>query len=121
MKRDLTALTLDAISAYRITRLVTADKLFVNLRDDIIRHAYKAADKPFNATQIIAPGDWAVLAEADPDAPKLATLITCRYCTSVYVAAGIMLARALAPRAWDPMARMLTVASAGVLIAGLEK
>lgn len=121
MKRDLTGLALDCAAAYRITRFITKDSLLVNVRDDIIRKAYKASQTPFEATQVTAPGDWAVLAEADPDAPKLATLITCRWCTGVYVAAGVMVARSVMPSRWDWMARLLTIASAAALIARLEK
>jgi hypothetical protein len=118
--RDL-ALILDVAACYRLTRLVTKDVLLVNWRDNMIRQAYKATDTPFNTGQVIAPGDWAVLAEGDPDAPKLAKLVTCRWCMSIWVAAGILAGRRVAPRSWDAVARMLTIASAGALIARIEK
>lgn len=121
MKRDLTGLGLDCVSAYRITRLFTRDKILVNWRDDIIRKAYKAAGTPFNASQVVAPGDWASLAEADPDAPPIATLVVCRWCTGWWVAFGVLAARTFCPRRWDAVARTLTVASAAALIARLEK
>lgn len=115
------ALILDGVACYRITRLITKDRLFVNVRDNIIRNAYKATDTPFNASQVVAPGDWVTLAVADPDAPATATLVTCRMCASIWVATGVILARGVAPKQWDPIAQMLTIASVGALIAGLEQ
>jgi hypothetical protein len=67
-------------------------------------------------------GDWAEMAMADEaDAPKLATLVTCRWCAGVWIAAGVVLARRVAPRQWAPVAEVLAVAAAGTLVAGLER
>lgn len=121
MNRRELALVVDMVACYRLTRLVTKDSLLVNVRDWIIKRSYEPQTRNLSLTEPTEPGDWANYAEGDPSAPKLATLITCRWCTGIYVAVGVVAARSLVPRYWDPMARMLTVASAGALIAGLEK
>jgi hypothetical protein len=52
--------------------------------------------------------------------PRLATLVTCRWCAGVWIAGGVAAARRCAPTAWDPVARGLALAAAAVLLAGLE-
>ena len=56
-----------------------------------------------------------VVAHHGDDAPKLATLVTCPWCASFYVAIAVVVARRIAPRAWTPIARAL----AGSHLAGL--
>lgn len=111
-------LVVDALAAYRLTRLVTADTITEGPRDAIVRWAYRRAGRPF-----MADGDvsWSEIAMADDDPPKLATLITCRWCTGVWVAAGVVVAREVAPRWWRPVRDGLAIASAAALVAGLEQ
>lgn len=111
------ALVVDALAAYRLTRLVTADTITEGPRDAVVRWAYERA----GLLDVAADGaSWSEVAMADDDAPKLATLVTCRWCTGVYVAVAVVAARRLAPRAWAPVADMLAVSSAAALVAGLE-
>lgn len=118
---------LDCVSAYRLTRLVTADVITQVPRRKFVENAYRAADLQRWAQ--LRPeiesddwhGAWDEYAEVDPEAPKLATLVTCRWCVGVYAAAGVTLARLITPRQWTWAARMLTAAAAAALLAGLEK
>ncbi len=109
-------LVVDLFATARLTRLVTADSITAPLRDRLIEQAY--------LTRPHFPGgadfDWTEYAMADADAPKLAVLLTCRFCASVWVAFGVVAARRLAPRAWAPVATALALSSASTLLAGLE-
>lgn len=111
-------LVVDGLAAYRLTRLVTADTITEAPRDAIVRRAYEAAGVADRKHPDVS---WSELAMADDEAPKLATLVTCRWCTGVYVAIGVTVARRVAPRLWGPVADMLATASAAALVAGLEQ
>lgn len=113
----------DAVAAYRLTKLVTDDVITEPIRDAVIERAY--ADR-FVRTGAPVPNPerrvkWTELAQDDDDPPKLATLVTCRWCTGVWFGFGIVAARAICPRWWDPIARGLALAAAAALIAGLEE
>ena len=54
------------------------------------------------------------MVDALPEPPKLARLITCRWCAGVWIAAGVVGARSLAPRAWTPVARALALYDAAL-------
>lgn len=121
-----TDLAVDALAVFRLTRLATADTLLHQPREAIVRAAYQArvgfddadADSFLSTT---ATDTWAELAEADgPAAPKLATLVTCRWCASVWLAAAVYTARRYAPRLWGPVAHVLAGSAVGTLLAGLE-
>lgn len=116
------ALVLDVLAVHRLTRLVTADTILVGPRDAIVKAAYRRRDGHTFQLQAPEPGDWAELAMTeDAAAPKVATLVTCRWCTGVYVAAVVLAARELAPRQWRPIRDGLAIASAATLVAGLER
>lgn len=124
MKPRDRALILDAIAVYRLTRLITKDSLLVDWRDNTVRLAYARQDADNHdalQAQMTLPGDWSHYAGRDPSAPKLAALATCRWCSSMWVAAGVLAARSACPKTWDPIARLLVMAAAGALIAGLEQ
>lgn len=119
-------LIVDGIAAYRLTKLVTDDKITEPIRDAIIEAAYRRdkADHRFDPNDYAtATGrvKWTEVAEDDEDTPKLATLITCRWCAGTWFGFGIVAARAICPRWWDPVARGLALAAAAALIAGLEE
>lgn len=108
----------DLLATHRLVRLVTADVVTQPLRDRLVGWTYRhdpglRSDPPVTG--------WADYAEADPDAPRLATLLTCRWCASVYVAAGVVALRALAPRPWGYVARALAASSAAALLAAVEE
>lgn len=52
--------------------------------------------------------------------PKAAELITCRWCAGMWVSLGVVAARRLAPRLWDPLARALAFSAGAALLAALE-
>jgi len=52
--------------------------------------------------------------------PKIARLITCRWCAGVWIAGGVVLARSVAPRMWQPIARGMALSAGAALLAGLE-
>lgn len=121
------ALVVDALAAYRLTRLASADTILVGPRNQLVRWAYLHSDYPLSPADrhLLDLGDanaWAEQAMGDEaDAPKLASLVTCRWCTGVWVAAGVVLARRFAPHQWQPVAEGLAIASAAALVAGLER
>ena len=122
------ALVVDAVAAYRLTKLATDDVITQPAREAAIHHAYARAGRYVTACQLQEalsigvddPDRWQATALYDPDPPKLATPLTCRWCAGVWVAAGVTVARLAAPRVWDPIARGLTAAAAAALIANLE-
>lgn len=77
----------DALAAYRVTRLVTRDRITAPVRDRF-----------------------------DPEG-VVGELIRCSWCTGVWVAAGVVAARRVAPRVWAPAAEALAVAAVVGLIA----
>lgn len=115
-------LLLDALSAYRLTRLITADTILDGPRDALVKWSYgrrpnKPAPDLFDSR---LPGEWSTAAMDDPHAPKLATLVTCRWCSGAYVAAAVVIARRRFPRQWAPIAEALALSAGAALIAGLE-
>jgi hypothetical protein len=125
-------LLLDFLAAYRLTRLITADTVLDGPRDALVLRAYqgKAWQKSKGripgdlATEegidLLAPGGWSELAQVDPHAPKLATLVTCRWCSGWYCAMLVVVARHRFPRQWAPIAEALALSAGAALIAGLE-
>lgn len=108
-------LVVDALATYRLVRLATADVISESVRMAVVRGV--GTDVPG------APGEvTAQEAVEDMDVPpKLATLVTCRWCAGVWIGAGVTAARHLAPRAWDVAARGLALSSVAVLLARLEE
>lgn len=116
----------DALATYRLTRLVTADVVLDGPRDQLVRWAYRRAGRANEVWEAeaelgpVTPGQWAGLAMADDNPPKLATLVTCRWCAGMWIALGVVAARRLCPRAWAPLARALTYSAGAALLARLE-
>lgn len=119
------AAAIDALATFRLTRLVVEDQLTVEWRDALISAAYATEGR--EATMVRAleemgldmrPGVWAdQVVPNDPDPPKLAYLITCPWCAGMYVAAGVAIARRLAPRPWQALAKVLALSAAAGIIA----
>lgn len=109
-------LLLDALAAYRLTRLVTEDTLVDGPRDAVVRWAYRSSE-PLRDDFEDDPSGYAM---TDAHAPKLATLVTCRFCASVWIGLGVVAARRLAPRAWHPLSTALAFSAVAGLLAGLE-
>ncbi len=114
-------LAVDVVATYRLTRLATADTITDGPRDAIVRWAYRRAGREaIEQPCPDLPGAWSEVAMADDDPPKLATLVTCRWCAGMWIAAGVVLAREVAPELWRPLARTLLFSTAAALLANLE-
>jgi hypothetical protein len=107
-------LVVDALATYRLVRLATADMISEPVRMAVVRST--GADVPEEEPPATAQE---VVEDMDVP-PKLATLVTCRWCAGVWIAAGVTAARHLAPRTWDVAARGLALSAAAVLLARLE-
>jgi hypothetical protein len=132
-------LLLDALAAYRLTRLVTADTILDEPREAIVRAAYERAgrarrrgdrwtvnfgDSIVGHDTYAKDGDptwWADTAHSDPSAPKLATLVTCRWCAGMWIAAGVVAARRVIPSLWKPLGTALAMSAAAALLARAEE
>lgn len=89
-------LLVDALAAYRLTRLVVEDS-FPPLRTRIDRIvARHSSEEP--------DGEGGVVIHQD----AWAELLTCPYCVSFWVSLGVVAARRLAPEAWQPLAEALS-------------
>lgn len=63
------------------------------------------------------PADPEVWPDFDAhEPPALVELLRCPWCLSVWVGAGVVAARALCPRVWDPIARALAASEVTGLI-----
>lgn len=83
---------LDALAVWRIVRFVQRDSLVEELREALInRYGHL----------------------------KIAELLTCPWCLSIWVAAGVVIARAAAPRVWGMIARGLAFSAGAGVITGL--
>jgi hypothetical protein len=111
------------LAVYRLTKLVTDDGITQPLRDRVIEAAYVAAGRAeaergkwldgFDGS--MREGDWQQLAESDPDPPKMATLVVCPWCSSVWLALGLAFV-VRRSRWWPAMADALAwSAAAGVV------
>jgi hypothetical protein len=105
----------DALATYRLTRLATADVISESARMAVVRRA--GAEPPPGQEELSAQE----VVEALTDPPKLATLVTCRWCAGMWIAAGVVTARRLAPDAWEPVGRGLALSAAAVLLARFEE
>lgn len=112
-------IVIDALAAYRLTRLVTADTITEPVRAWLVEDAYHAVARQLPEVQHGATVEERVAAD-DEEPPKLATLLTCRWCAGVWCAALVVTARRLAPRQWGVVADGLAISAAAALVAGLE-
>lgn len=112
---------IDVLAAYRLTRLVTKDSITAPARGALVEYAYATSRTAPNRPDAAAVRSWSLRTWAeyaldDKHAPRLAELVTCPWCTGIYVAFGVVFARRFFPRAWSPVARALAVAAAAAFI-----
>jgi hypothetical protein len=107
-------LLLDGMATYRLTRLATADVISEPVRMAVLRGL---GATPSSESDVLTAQE--VVEELD-DPPRLATLVTCRWCAGIWIAAGVATARAVAPGVWDPVARGLALSAVAVLLARAE-
>ncbi|MCU1455483.1 MAG: hypothetical protein JWN46_3629 [Acidimicrobiales bacterium] len=111
-------LLVDGLATYRLTRLATADIISEPLRASVVGRVLGSTVDPSGSD---GPRTALEAVEAVVDPPKLARLITCRWCAGVWIAGGVVVARLVAPKAWDPVARGLALSAGAVLIARFEE
>lgn len=89
----MTALNLvkDVLAVHRLTKLVIDDKITEDFRE-------------------------AVFERFPPDSTKIGYVLTCPWCVSLWVGIGVVVARKIAPDAWDAAATALAVSSTTGLI-----
>lgn len=116
-------LVLDAVAAYRLTRLATADVITAPLRDLAISTVYEHADptRRIEVEQMYPDQTWTERAIDDVDAPKWATLLVCRWCAGWWIAVVIIIMRRRHPLVWQPVAEVAALSAAAALLARLEK
>lgn len=84
-------LLVDVLATYRLTRLVVEDVITAPVREKIFEKYPPTEDK------------WSYA-------------LTCPWCASVWIGAGVMIARKVAPSAWDPVAKGLAASAATGII-----
>lgn len=117
----------DMLAVHRLTRLATLDEITRPWREQLIERSYVHHRWVRDDGVVVerhlpeheGPGGWETAVEVDGlGAPRLATLITCRWCASVWVALAVVVVRRR--RWWRPVGRLLALSSASTLLAGLE-
>lgn len=83
--------SVNALAVWRITRLIT--------EDEITRR----------------PRDWIVMNAPD----KIAYLVTCKHCSSIYAGGAAVFLRTVAPRVWKPLAELLALSAVTSLTASV--
>jgi hypothetical protein len=88
-------LAIDALAAYRLTRLATVDTFpaAASVRERVSRWARRSGH------------------------PALDELVHCPWCIGFWISAGVVVVRAGTPRAWSPLARALAFSAAAGVIA----
>lgn len=90
-------LLVDSFACYRLTRLVVEDEI----TQPLVEHVGRAIHAGYGTEA----GDW------------YARLTTCPWCSSVWIGAGVVALRALCPRLWGPVARLLAFSAVAGIIA----
>jgi len=112
---ESTSWIVDALAIARLTRLVTSDVITEPARERLVCWTYRRHGDEGEAP---ATG-WVDFSGADPDAPKLAKLVTCPWCVSVYLGAAVVVLRRWLP-GWHLIARGLAASEVAGLLAGHE-
>lgn len=96
-------LLIDVGATYRLTKLVVDDALTEGLRERIIDNSRAGMD------------ELAVTRRYGHDVAQaggpVAYLVGCPWCASIWVAAGVVLARRALPLPWAPVARVLSMSA----------
>ncbi len=114
---DPLELLVDVLATYRLTRLATADVISEPMRQSLIGRMIGADQRGDGSTPLPTAQETV---ESLDDPPKMARLITCRWCAGVWIAGGVVLARSVAPKMWQPVAHAMALSAGASLLAGLE-
>jgi hypothetical protein len=127
-----TELLVDALAVARLARLVTKDVITVGPRDAVIRWAYTRDGRgdELGVDEVFVGDDGkprpspapppAEVVRTDDHPPKIARLITCPWCASVWLAGGVVVVRRLAPGVWPRVARVLAMSHVAGLVANRD-
>lgn len=107
-------LVVDAAATARLVQLLVRDVAGKPVRNAVIRWAYKRAGDPVE--DLDRHADLVEIVKADATPPPIAYLVTCNYCSGVWLAIGVTAARLILPRQWAPVARMLATAGAASVL-----
>lgn len=120
MRVQVDAGVVDALAAARLARFLHADVLSEPLRDRWVRWCYKRAGAwPGDDIAISNPErDWPTLHRR---APRAAHLLGCRWCVAVWCSVAVVCARRVAPRVWEPCARVLAYSYTAGALGGIER
>lgn len=113
---DPLELVVDMLATYRLTRLATADVISEPMRQSVVGRLVGADEVPPGA---VVPTALEMVEDLD-NPPKLARLITCRWCAGVWIAGAVVMARSVAPKLWDPVARAMALSAGAALLARFE-
>jgi hypothetical protein len=104
-------LLLDVFAVHRLTRLITTDEITKPARNALIAIAY--------GDYLADPDtDWTEHYELDDDPPKLAYLIHCRWCASVWAAVIVLALHG--HRGGRQIRNVLALSSASTLLVSIE-
>lgn len=84
-------LAVDALATHRLVKLVTDDVITAPLREKIFE-------------------------KYPPQEDSWSYALTCPWCAGIWIAAGVVAARRLLPKAWAPVAELLALSSAAGVI-----
>src|SRR4051812_28578715 len=88
MRPPAVDLVVDALATYRLTRLATADVISEPVRRSIVGRTLGWSGRDVDDA---GPSAEAVVGDLS-DPPKLAQLVTCRWCAGVWIAGGVVVA-----------------------------
>lgn len=109
------ALIEDSLAVYRLTRLLTKDRVARSWRAGSIRTAYANDGRRLDPFLDDAAVEWKAANDDDP--PKLAYFVTCPWCVGLWVAAGCALVRWILPApAWAALRRVLATSAIAALV-----
>lgn len=114
-------LVVDAVAAYRLTRLATADVITEPARSAVIQAAYRHDGRWRDAVRSAPYSTWTERAMDDEQPPKLAKLVTCRWCAGWWISVLVVVARRRCPKLWQPVAEVAVCSAAAALLARLER
>ncbi len=114
---DPMELLVDGLATYRLTRLATADNISEPMRRSLVGRLVGADQSPSGTAPVPTAQETV---ESLDDPPKMATLLTCRWCAGVWIAGGVVLARSVVPKVWEPIARGMALSAGAALLARFE-
>lgn len=105
MTHSLLLLVLDALAAYRLTRLLVDDAVAAPIRDALVGRAHADGRDLSGHRPVVAAR------------PRMAEFLTCPWCVSIWMAAGVVAVQSLIGDVWFYAACVLAFSAVTGLIA----